>query len=152
MGMLELPADRPAFLVHVSVAVMHGSQVLMVQEAKPSAWNKWNLPGGHVEHGESILAAASRELFEEVGLRLPLQGLVGVYQGPASIRFVFRAQGSNERPIPGTDIVTVRWAGIEDVLAQPDDELVSPGRLRAILRDLAADRLHPLGAICADIL
>jgi 8-oxo-dGTP diphosphatase len=152
MRMLKLPADRPAFLVHASVAVVQGSQVLMVQEAKPSARGKWNLPGGHVEHHESILAAAARELYEEVGLRLSLEGLVGVYQGPASIRFVFQAQASNENVIPGRDILTARWTPIAQTLAQPDDELVSPGRLRAILRDLADGRMHPIGTICAEVL
>ena len=36
----------------------------------------WVTPGGEVEPGEADLAAAERELFEELGLRLPLAGPV----------------------------------------------------------------------------
>lgn len=31
--------------------------------------NTWDIPGGHIEPGESALKAAKRELFEETGLR-----------------------------------------------------------------------------------
>lgn len=34
-----------------------------------------NFPGGHVEPGESAIAAASRELFEETGLEIPSESL-----------------------------------------------------------------------------
>lgn len=39
--------------------------------AKSPKWSdKWTLPGGHIEPGESILKAAEREAEEETGLKL----------------------------------------------------------------------------------
>jgi 8-oxo-dGTP pyrophosphatase MutT (NUDIX family) len=43
-------------------------------EGKPFVF--WVTPGGEIELGEEARAAAERELFEELGLRLPLSGPV----------------------------------------------------------------------------
>lgn len=43
----------------------------------------WGLPGGYVEAGESVTAAAVREVFEETGVRIYVGRLIGVYSDPA---------------------------------------------------------------------
>jgi 8-oxo-dGTP pyrophosphatase MutT (NUDIX family) len=42
----------------------------------------WNLPGGRVESHESPWAAVAREVEEEVGLRVRVKRLLGVYSVP----------------------------------------------------------------------
>jgi 8-oxo-dGTP diphosphatase len=47
----------------------HG-RVLLLRRSPRLAWmpNHWDLPGGHVEPGETAAQAAAREAFEETGL------------------------------------------------------------------------------------
>ena len=44
---------------------------------------QWGLPGGYVEPGESVVEAASREVYEETGVCIEVGRLVGVYSDPA---------------------------------------------------------------------
>ncbi len=54
--------------------------VVLVERA--NAPHGWALPGGFVDAGESVPAAAVREAREETGLDVVLTGLVGVYSDP----------------------------------------------------------------------
>ncbi|MGC5324748.1 NUDIX hydrolase [Brevibacillus sp. SYSU BS000544] len=45
-------------LTVVSVSVVEGERVLIVQEGKPATFQKWNFPGGRLEPGEAIIQAA----------------------------------------------------------------------------------------------
>jgi 8-oxo-dGTP pyrophosphatase MutT (NUDIX family) len=119
-------------------------RVLIVQEQKPDCYGKWNLPGGHVELAEPPPLGARRETREETGLDLPVRGLLGIYQGPVSLRFVFLADSTHQKPQPGDEILAVRFASPDEILAMADKQLQSPEMFRAILRDLCAAQTYPL--------
>lgn len=67
----------PAF--GVTVVVISEGMILLQQRAD---FPLWNLPGGHVEDGESLAEAAIREVREETGLTVRITRLVGVYSRP----------------------------------------------------------------------
>ena len=56
--------------VLVSTIVMSGDRVLLCRRADPPAAGQWVLPGGFMEFGETLEAAAARETYEETGVRL----------------------------------------------------------------------------------
>jgi ADP-ribose pyrophosphatase YjhB (NUDIX family) len=56
---------------------------LLLMQRSDNAY--WGLPGGYVELGETVAAAAAREVFEETGVRVTVGRLVGVYSDPASM-------------------------------------------------------------------
>ncbi|MDL2313839.1 NUDIX hydrolase [Desulfovibrio sp. OttesenSCG-928-C14] len=64
----------------------------------------WALPGGFIDYGEAAEDAARREALEETGLKVRLQGLVGVYSRP-------------DRDPRHHTISTVYWATAENVVA-----------------------------------
>lgn len=55
--------------VGVLALVCQGARLLLVQRGKPPNQGLWGFPGGKLETGERLLAAASRELLEETGLQ-----------------------------------------------------------------------------------
>lgn len=48
--------------------VLRNGEVLLVRRANPPDAGRWGFPGGKIERGETILAAATRELMEETAV------------------------------------------------------------------------------------
>lgn len=57
--------------------VTKGNGLLLVLRKDPPFAQTWSLPGGHVEFGETLEAAAVREIREETGVRVRLQRMCG---------------------------------------------------------------------------
>lgn len=56
--------------VAVGAIVFKDHKVLLVRRGKPPAEDLWAIPGGRVELGETLPAAAEREIFEETGITI----------------------------------------------------------------------------------
>ena len=58
--------DRP--IVGVGAVIVDHGRVVLVKRGSPPLLGEWSLPGGVVELGETLRAAAEREAGEETGL------------------------------------------------------------------------------------
>jgi ADP-ribose pyrophosphatase YjhB (NUDIX family) len=55
------------------------NRVVLVRRAIEPGYGKWVFPGGYVDRGEEVRAAAVREAREETGLEVRLERLINIY-------------------------------------------------------------------------
>ena len=58
------------------------NRIVLVRRAIEPGYGLWVFPGGYVDRGEEVTAAARREAREEAGLDVRLDGLVNIYSYP----------------------------------------------------------------------
>lgn len=63
----------------VNVAVIEQGRILLIQRED---FEVWAMPGGDIEHGETLVNAAVREVKEETGIDVEITGFVGLYALP----------------------------------------------------------------------
>ncbi|MEV6288450.1 NUDIX domain-containing protein [Kribbella sp. NPDC051770] len=89
------------------VVLRRGDEVLMLLRANTGYMDGfWAVPAGHVEQGESVLAAARREVLEEVGVEIAPEDLV-------PLTAMHRTGGNGEWIDERVDFffTTTRWTG-----------------------------------------
>jgi len=92
----------------VNIAIVVDDKILLT---KREDFEVWCLPGGEVDPNESIAQAAVREAWEETGLEVRLNRLVGIYSKPQwmgsgthNVLFVAEPLGGALRLCPGETI------------------------------------------------
>ncbi|MFI2345892.1 NUDIX hydrolase [Streptomyces sp. NPDC019443] len=89
--------------------------VLITRRRSPE---RWELPGGLLNPQESFHDAAARETYEETGVQVKVNGLVGVYQHPSRgiLAGLFIAKALSGEPHPTPEASVAEWAEAEDAL------------------------------------
>lgn len=102
----------------VNIALIQNNRVLLTLRED---FRVWCLPGGHVEPGESIEAAAIREAREETGLDVAIMRMVGVYSTPNlligaqhNVLVVATLQGTAQEQ-PDAETLDVCWCSPDEL-------------------------------------
>ena len=108
-----------------SACVWRGDRVLIVQRGKPPLAGVWSLPGGAVEPGETVKAAAARELMEETGVAAELTQLVDIADvirrdrgGAIEFHYAiacFTGPWKAGEPMAQSDARAARWASLAEL-------------------------------------
>ena len=59
---------NPSIKIGCEIFIIENNQLLLGKRKNCFGEGTWALPGGHLEHGESIIACAKRELKEELSI------------------------------------------------------------------------------------
>ena len=113
------------FKPHVTVAcLVQARGALLVVEERVNGIATWNQPAGHLEADETLHEAASRELFEETGIRAEMQYFIGINQWIAPdntpfVRFLFGVDLDDIQPTApqDSDIDCCWWVAPEQILS-----------------------------------
>lgn len=125
------------------VVVRRGHRFLLTQERKYGA--TWSIPGGRVEVGESLTEAAIREVLEETGVPIRLDGILRVEHTPgggalgARVRVLFSGTPLDDTPPKTTaddESLGAAYLTLEELRALP---LRGPD-LGALLESVAGGR------------
>lgn len=113
----EQVSRLPRHVIGVAgVVVDDAGRALVVRRHTPA---RWELPGGALEHGETLTAGLVREVREETGLQVTALRLTGVYQnmalGPVAVVFLCRRDGGHERLSDET--TDWRWVSRDEIVA-----------------------------------
>lgn len=101
--------------VTVAALIERDGRFLLVEEETEDGL-RFNQPAGHLDEGESLVAACAREALEETAWNFTPTSLVGIYQWP-------RPQG---------DITYLRFAFAGELGAHEEGRALDAGILRAV--------------------
>ena len=141
-------ASAPARVPRVAVGgiAVHDGRILLVRRGREPGRGLWSVPGGKVELGESLEAAAARELAEETGLRARLGPIVEVLDrvvrgadGGVEYHYVildFLGEAPSGTLAAGSDCADARWVRVDELSSLETTDGLAPVVRRAVeMRD-----------------
>ena len=114
--------------VIVGGIIEKNGKYLLVQEAKKKCYKKWNFPAGHLDFNESLEQGAIREIKEETGCDVELNGICyinnRISEDDIFIMIVFNAKLIKEDiKYDKEEILDVKWFDYDEIVNNMDEQL-----------------------------
>lgn len=93
------------------VLVARDGKLLLVRRNHAPALGRWAFPSGFVDAGEVVEEAAVREVWEETGIDVQLDGLIGVYSeaGNDVVFVAYAGTATSGDAVAGPEAFEVGW-------------------------------------------
>jgi 8-oxo-dGTP diphosphatase len=110
-----MPKPKTPLLTVDCVILDKQGRMLLIRRQNPPFKGRLALPGGFVDIGETVEAAAHRELLEETGVKVRKIVLVGVYSDPKrdprghTCSVAFLARVARAKATAGSDAAEAVW-------------------------------------------
>lgn len=117
-----------------TVLVDDQSRIYLIKEDDKNkiGQDRWNLPGGSVDEGESLIDSVKRETAEETGYQVGVKSLLGCYKafkkGKSWLYVVFAAEllKGGKGVVKDASVREGRWFEREAFLKMDDSLMVHP--------------------------
>ena len=124
---------------------------LLIQEAREDIRDKWNLPAGQLDPGETVSEAAKREIYEECGFSVELTGVcqIGSWKlvDNIAIGIIFSTKiVGGEINFNPDEIMDAKWFTYDEILAM-ESELRSADFLIGAINNLRSHKLAPIDIV-----
>lgn len=145
--------QKAKFEVVVSNLIERDGKFLLVQEKKTAYEEKWNLPGGSLEHGEGILDCAIREGKEETGLTLKPTHLIRidvvnfVDSKFDLLSIVVKSEIIEGEPIATNDVKAVEWFTLDKIKEMNQQRKLKTPHVIKFIEANNSGKTIPLSAI-----
>lgn len=118
-----------AYFRHLTVValVLKERQILLAQRAAHlTEGGKWCLPGGYLDRDETAAQGIAREVLEETGYRIQIEGLLHIIDTPdrpnedrQNIEFCFVTTAVERIQDPDSETAQLQWFSL-DALPKPE--------------------------------
>lgn len=121
--------------------VRRGERVLLGKRDKEPGRGLWVLPGGGVAFGETFAETLQREISEEAGIEIEVDGVFNVFElinAPSEHRVIvyLNARYRSGEPIASSDLSDVRFFDSEELKQMSGSRMISPF-VESVLRKAA---------------
>jgi 8-oxo-dGTP diphosphatase len=107
--------------ISVDGIIRQQDRILLIKRKYQPFKERWALPGGFVNYGETVEDAVIREVLEETGLYTEIKGLIGVYSDPKrdprghTITIVFQLKPKRGNIKSGDDAADAKYFDLKDL-------------------------------------
>ena len=120
-------------VVHICIFNSKGEMLIQKRQPFKAGWsNMWDITvGGSAIVGDSSQSAAEREVYEEIGYKLSLEGIrpaltINFDEGFDDIYLIQEDVDITKLKLQYEEVKAVKWASKEEILSMIDEEIFIP--------------------------